>query len=207
MRTRDRSRPLARRPVPVRALPGPLGPLGQPGHPGRLVLLMLLTVLAGCAPATEDLDAWTQQQRAAVRPDLPPLAEPPRFDPSAYASAQRDDPFDPRRIAAPDAPQPTAAERSTPTVSAAAAATQPLLTRPLEEMTLVGTLRSGTAARALVRVDGQVHTVAPGDGLGPNRGRLVRIDERRIEVREPVRAASGQWTERATMLLLQGDPK
>jgi hypothetical protein len=26
-------------------------------------------------------------------------------------------------------------------------------------------------------------------------------------VREPVRAASGQCTERATMLLLQGDPK
>jgi Tfp pilus assembly protein PilP len=26
-------------------------------------------------------------------------------------------------------------------------------------------------------------------------------------VRETVRAASGQWTERATTLLLQGDPK
>ena len=62
-------------------------------------VLALLAVLAGCAPAAEDLDAWTQQQRASVKPTLAPLAEPPRFDPVAYTSAQREDPFDPRRIA------------------------------------------------------------------------------------------------------------
>ncbi len=163
-------------------------------------VLALLAVLSGCAPVAEDLDAWTQQQRAAVKPALAPLAEPPRFDPVAYTSAQREDPFDPRRIAPPESPRPAATERS-------AATPQALLTRPLEEMTLVGTLRSGAAARALVRIEGQVYTVAPGDGVGPNGGRVVRIDERRIEVRETVRAASGQWTERATTLLLQGDPK
>ena len=168
-------------------------------------VLALLAVLAGCAPEAEDLDAWTQQQRAAVKPTLAPLGEPPRFDPVAYTSAQRDDPFDPRRVAPPEPPRPAAAER--PAGTTAATAPRALLTRPLEEMTLVGTLRSGAAARALVRIEGQVQTVAPGDGLGPNGGRVVRIDERRIEVRETVRAASGQWTERATTLLLQGDPK
>lgn len=192
MRAGDAISRLRSRAAPVLAL------VGLPG---------LLAVLAGCAPAAEDLDAWAQQQQAAVKPSLPPLAEPRRFDPSVYAGAQRDDPFDPRRIAPPEPPRPAASEHSTPPLSSTAAAAQSLLTRPLDDMALVGTLRSGAAARALVRVDGQVHTVAPGDGLGPNRGRVVRIDDQRIEVREPVRAASGQWTERVTMLLLQGDRK
>ena len=161
--------------------------------------LAALGLLGGCAPAGEDLDAWTQQQRLALKPSLPPLVEPPRFEPLAYAAARQEDPFNPRRVAPPEAAKPA------PPTSGGARAGSPPLTRPLEDMRMVGTLRGGAGVRALVRVDGQVHAVAPGDTLGPNGGRIVRIDEQRIELRETVRTATGQWTERTATLQMQGD--
>jgi type IV pilus assembly protein PilP len=183
--------------------PAPTARAAPPRRGLRAALLPLawaaLGLLGGCAPAGEDLDAWTQQQRLALKPSLPPLAEPPRFEPLAYTGARQDDPFDPRRVAPPEAAKPT------PPAGGGARAGGALLTRPLEDMRMVGTLRGGAGARALVRVDGQVHAVAPGDVLGPNRGRIVRIDEQRIELRETVLTANGQWTERPATLQMQGD--
>jgi Tfp pilus assembly protein PilP len=133
------------------------------------------------------------------KPSTLPLAEPLRFEPLAYAAARQDDPFDPRRVAPPEAAKPA------PQAPGGARAGSPLLTRPLEDMRMVGTLRGSAGVRALVRIDGQVHAVAPGDMLGPNRGRIVRIDEQRIELRETVRTAAGQWAERPATLQMQGD--
>lgn len=178
-------------------------PAAPPRRRRRAALLPLawaaLGLLGGCAPAGEDLDAWTQQQRLALKPALPPLAEPPRFEPLAYAAARQDDPFDPRRVAPPEAAKPA------PPAPGGARAGSPLLTRPLEDMRMVGTLRGSAGVRALVRIDGQVHAVAPGDVLGPHRGRIVRIEEQRIELRETVRTAAGAWVERPATLQMQGD--
>ena len=183
--------------------PAPSPPAAPPRRGLKAALLPLalaaLGLLGGCAPAGEDLDAWTQQQRLALKPSLPPLAEPLRFEPLAYAAARQDDPFDPRRVAPPEAAKPA------PQAPGGARAGSPLLTRPLEDMRMVGTLRGSAGVRALVRIDGQVHAVAPGDMLGPNRGRIVRIDEQRIELRETVRTAAGQWAERPATLQMQGD--
>lgn len=183
--------------------PAPTARAAPPRRGLKAALLPLawaaLGLLGGCAPAGEDLDAWTQQQRLALKPLLPPLAEPPRFEPLAYTAARQDDPFDPRRVAPPEAAKP-----APPAGGGARAGSSPL-TRPLEDMRMVGTLRGGAGVRALVRVDGQVHAVAPGDVLGPNRARIVRIDEQRIELRETVRTATGQWAERPAALQMQGD--
>jgi Tfp pilus assembly protein PilP len=48
----------------------------------------------------------------------------------------------------------------------------------------------------LVRADGRVHVVRPGDRVGQDRGRVLRIGERHIELREWVRDESGAWHER-----------
>lgn len=179
----------------------PRPPGGEPSY------LLALALLAGCAPPAEDLDAWTQQQRAAFKPSLPALPEPGRPEPAEYAGARHGDPFDPQRVTPPEARRQEAAGAQVTPASAAATTRGALLARPLEDMTLVGTLRSGASAQALIRIDGQVLAVAPGDALGPNRGRVARIDDRRVEVRETVRGPAGAWTERTTELPLQGAPR
>ena len=79
----------------------------------------------------------------------------------------------------------------------------PLELRPLEEITLVGTLAASAGVVAFVRIDGRLYPVRIGDRLGPDRGRVVRIDERRVELQELVQDASGAWAERITMLKIQ----
>ena len=43
--------------------------------------------LAGCGGNSDDLPAWTEQQRREVKPSVQPLQAPKRFDPQAYLAA------------------------------------------------------------------------------------------------------------------------
>ena len=42
-------------------------------------LLVVATVLAACAGESEELAAWTEQQRREVKPGVPPLVAPKPF--------------------------------------------------------------------------------------------------------------------------------
>jgi type IV pilus assembly protein PilP len=56
---------------------------------------------------------------------------------------------------------------------------------------------------ALVSVDRMLYQVRVGDYMGQNNGRVVKIEEGRIELREVVQDASGEWVERAASLQTQ----
>jgi type IV pilus assembly protein PilP len=183
---------------------GPQG-LATPARPWQCLTLALAATLGACAPPADDLDAWMQQQRSAAQPAVGALPDYPAFVPLDYGARNRFDPFDPRRSAPPD---PAAAGRAGGALPAALARELarprgPLELRPLEQITLVGTLAGAAGVQALVRIDGRLYPVRVGDRLGPDRGRVVRIDERRIELRELVQDASGAWAERTTMLKIQ----
>ena len=146
-----------------------------------------------------------QQQRAAMQPAVPALPEYPAFVPLDYAGQGRFDPFDPRRATppSPGAAPGVVGGQAAALAGEAARPRGPLEMRPLEEITLVGTLAGAAGVQALVRIDGRLYPVRIGDRLGQNRGRVVRIDERGIELREPVQDSSGAWTERAATLRMQ----
>jgi len=67
---------------------------------------------------------------------------------------------------------------------------------PLQELELTGTLRQGDAWVALLRWERMLHTVRVGDTLGPQRGRVQRIAEHGLWLREVVLAEDGRWQER-----------
>jgi type IV pilus assembly protein PilP len=56
---------------------------------------------------------------------------------------------------------------------------------------------------ALVSVDRMLYQVRVGDYMGQNNGRVVKIEEGRIELREVVQDASGEWVERPASLQTQ----
>jgi type IV pilus assembly protein PilP len=52
-------------------------------------------------------------------------------------------------------------------------------------------------------VDNLLYQVKVGDYLGQNYGRITRIGETEVTLREIVQDAAGEWTERAAALQLQ----
>ncbi len=68
---------------------------------------------------------------------------------------------------------------------------------------MVGNLRQGSANVALLQADTALFQVRVGNYVGQNFGRVLRISESEVAIRETVQDAAGDWVERDTALQLQ----
>ena len=166
-------------------------------------------VLAGCASSgDEDLQTWMAAQRNAAHPKVVPLEEPKRFMPQPYTQRGSIDPFDPQKLA-------RALKKESTQVSANAALIAPELNRrkepleayPLDTMAMVGSLQRAGQPVALVRVDNLLYQVKPGNYLGQHYGRVMKVTETEVVLREIVQDATGDWIERTATLQLQEKSK
>ena len=172
-------------------------------RPAALVVLLVLGsgLLAGCEGETQQLQEWMEQQRREVRPSVAPLAPPKKFNPVPYANAQQVDPFSTQKLSVAlkqEAKQPNsmlAAEMNR--------RKEPLEAFPLDAMAMVGSVAKSGRPFALLRVDNLLYQVKAGDYLGQNYGRILRITETEVALREVVQDAAGEWTERNATLQLQ----
>jgi type IV pilus assembly protein PilP len=73
---------------------------------------------------------------------------------------------------------------------------------PLDSMSMVGSVHKQGLPFALLRVDNLLYQVKPGDYLGQNYGRITKIGETEIALREIVQDAAGEWIERPVVLQL-----
>ena len=175
---------------------------GCPRRAAPLALaLTLLTLLAGCDGETQELQGWIDQQRRDVRPRVQALAAPKKFDPVPYANAQLLDPFSSQKLS-------VAIKQETRQTSSLLAAElnrrrEPLEAFSLDMMTMVGSVSKAERPVALLRVDSLLYQVKAGDYIGQNYGRVVRITETEVTLREIVQDAAGEWTERPATLQLQ----
>jgi type IV pilus assembly protein PilP len=78
---------------------------------------------------------------------------------------------------------------------------------PLDAMALVGTMVRDGQPVALVKSDRLLYQIRPGHHLGQNYGRVVRITETELTLREVVQDATGDWVERTVSLQLQEKSK
>ena len=74
---------------------------------------------------------------------------------------------------------------------------------PLDVMAMVRRFTKQGQPVALVKVDNLLYQVRPGNYLGQNYGRVVKIDETEVTLREIVQDAVGEWIERPATLQLQ----
>ena len=161
----------------------------------------LLAGLAGCEGETQELQAWMDQQRREVRPRVQPLAAPKKFDPVPYANAQLIDPFSPQKLS-------VALKQETRQTSSLLAAElnrrkEPLEAFALDMMAMVGSVSKAGRPMALLRVENLLYQVKAGDYIGQNYGRVMKITETEVTLREIVQDAAGEWTERPATLQLQ----
>ncbi len=166
-----------------------------------LALCAALALLAGCEGETEELQAWTDQQRREVRPSIQPLAAPKKFDPVPYANAQQVDPFSTQKLSV--ALKQEARQPNSLLSAEMNRRKEPLEAYPLDAMSMVGSVSKGGAPFALLRVDNLLYQVKSGDYVGQNFGRVTRITETEVALREIVQDAAGEWTERNATLQLQ----
>jgi len=74
---------------------------------------------------------------------------------------------------------------------------------PLDAVSLVGSLVKEGQPVALVKVDNLLYQVRVGNHLGQNYGRVTKIAETEVSLREIVQDAAGEWIERTATLQLQ----
>lgn len=179
-------------------------------HAGMaLGLAVLAGSLAGCSSSGEDdLRQWMSEQRRQTVPRVTPISEPKRYEPLNYTEASALDPFSLQRLT-------QALRQDSSSVSSSAALVAPELNRrkeplesyPLDAMAMVGSLERGGQRVALIKVDRLLYQVKVGNYLGQNFGRVMKIAEGEVSLREIVQDAAGEWIERSAALQLQENAK
>jgi type IV pilus assembly protein PilP len=163
--------------------------------------LLLAALLVGCSAEHEELREWMEQQRREVKPSISPIQPPKKFDPQPYGSAQAVEPFSQQKLTV--ALKQEARQPNSLLSAQLNRRKEPLEAYPLDSMSMVGSVNKQGSPFALLRVDALLYQVKVGDYLGQNYGRITKIDETEIAMREIVQDAAGEWIERPATLQLQ----
>ncbi|QNK65176.1 pilus assembly protein PilP [Variovorax sp. PAMC26660] len=174
----------------------------------KVLWLTLATLgLSACDSDQEDLQRWMVEQRAEVKPSVPPITEPKKFTPQTYTEASSFEPFNMLKLTQAlrrESNQPSTSELIAPEL---ARRKESLEAFPLDTMAMVGSMNRNGQPVALVRVDKLLYKVRVGEYLGLNYGRITRINETEVALREIVQDAAGEWIERVATLQLQESAK
>lgn len=180
----------------------PLTPMAL--RPSRWLLpcaLAATALLSACGSNQDELQVWMDQARQNVRPNVQPLAAPQKFDPEAYAGQDGLDPFSTQKLTG--ALRQEARQPNSTVAAELNRRKEPLEAFPLDAMSMVGSVNKKGQPFALLRVDNLLYQVKSGDYIGQNYGRILKITETEITLREIVQDAAGEWIERPTTLQLQ----
>jgi type IV pilus assembly protein PilP len=168
--------------------------------------LLSAAALVGCgASEQQEVQKWMADQRAITKPQVQPIPEPKKFTPQPYAMESVMEPFNNQKLA-------TALKKDSQQSGTASAALlapelnrrkEPLESFPLDAMTMVGSLAKQGQPVALVKVDNLLYQVKPGNYLGQNYGKITKVGETEVVLRELVQDAAGEWIERTATLQLQ----
>lgn len=165
--------------------------------------------LSGCGGSDHDeLQTWITEQRNLAKPRVQPIPEPKKFTPENYAQDGAFDPFSSQKLT-------QALKKDTPQSPSNTLLLAPELARrkealesfPLDGMVMVGSLVKQGQPVALVKVQDLLYTVRPGNYLGQNFGKVTKIGEGEVVLREIVQDAAGEWIERSAKLQLQEGSK
>ena len=166
-----------------------------------LGLAAAVLVLSACSAEHDELQQWMDQQRREVKPNVTPLSPPKKFDPAPYQMAQAVEPFSNQKLTV--ALKQEARQPNSILSAELNRRKEPLEAYPLDSMAMVGSVTKQGKPFALLRVDNLLYQVKVGDYLGQNYGRITRIAETEIGLREIGQDAAGEWIERPAALQLQ----
>ena len=175
-----------------------------------LLVLTAAAALSACEGSEhEEINRWMAEQRAVTKPQVQPIPEPKKFTPQDYTQETGVEPFSQVKLT-------QALKRDAQQAGSASAALlapelnrrkEPLEAYPLDSMVMVGSLMKTGHPVALIKVDNLLYQVKPGNYLGQNYGRITKVGESEVVLRELVQDAAGEWIERNASLQLQEKSK
>lgn len=167
-------------------------------------LLAMLSLMGCTSGGQDDLRQWMAEQRRQTVPRVAPISEPKQYVPLEYTELTATDPYSSLRLT-----QALKRDSDSPNSSGALLAPElnrrkePLEGHPLDIMTMVGSLERKGQRVALIKVDNLLYQIREGNYLGQNYGRVMKIAESEVTLREIVQDAAGEWIERSAALQLQ----
>ena len=162
-----------------------------------LLAILALLSLAGCTGNMSDLEDYVKQVKARPGGNIEPLPDIKPYESFTYEASNMRSPFMPD--------MPVVAE------SGSGGGVRPDTSRnrefleqfPLDTLRMVGTLEAGGSFFGLVQdKDGLVHRVLPGNHLGQNDGKILRVTSGAIELVEIVPDGLGGYFERPAAVAL-----
>jgi type IV pilus assembly protein PilP len=174
-----------------------------------LAVCVSALLLHGCSSSDkEELQQWINEQNSKSKPKTQVLPEPKKFTPEAYTQDGQTEPFSSQKLT-------QALKRESNQAVASTGLITPELSRrkeilegfPLDTMRMVGSLMQPNQPVALVKVDSLLYQVKAGNYLGQNYGRVMKITETDLTLREIVQDSAGEWIERTATLQLQEGTK
>lgn len=161
---------------------------------------LLLVCLSGCDASREfnDLQSYMDEVRARPKGSIEPLPQFQPYEPFTYNAGGMRSPFQ-KPVKIDVASQQKGSKDIKPDE---ARVKQFLEGFNIEGFGMVGTLSGNAGVFALVKGAGGVYRVKVGDYLGRNHGRILSIDEAKIDLIEIVPDGEGGWLERPRSLAL-----
>jgi type IV pilus assembly protein PilP len=176
--------------------------IGTPGRFGLLSSIALVAAgLVGCGGEQQELTQWMDQQKREVKPNVEPLSPPKKFTAQPYVALNGVEPFSNQKLTV--ALKQEARQPNSLLAAEINRRKEPLEAYPLDSMSMVGSVTKGGRPYALLRVDNLLYQVKQGDYVGQNYGKITKISETDIALREIVQDAAGEWIERTSALQLQ----
>jgi type IV pilus assembly protein PilP len=168
----------------------------------RLFFVPLFALsLSGCLGGDDfsDLQVYMDEVRARPQGSIEPLPKFQPYEAFTYSAAALRSPFQP-----PVKVDITRQQKGSKDIKPDETRVKQFLEGfNIETFEMVGTLSRDGGAYGLVRGAGGVHRVRVGDYLGRNHGRIVSVDEAKIDVIEIVPDGEGGWLERPRSLTLK----
>ncbi len=163
-------------------------------------LLALVTLLSACSGDMSDLEQFIDDTKTKHHGKVDPLPEFPPYQTFVYAMDDVRDPFRPQTdlsaqsVASIDysGPRPESTRRR-----------EVLENFPIDSLKMVGLLQQKAQTWGLVRdPEGTIHRVQPGNFAGQNHGKIVTVNETKIDIVELVPDGLSGWVNRDAQLAM-----
>lgn len=162
-----------------------------------LIVMMLLFVGACSQEGYEDLESFVKESGKGLKGKVDSFPEIRPLKHFVYQAFDLPDPFSNQKSKAgkPDRNELEPDMKRSKEV---------LESFPLENLSMVGSLRRGKNIFALIKAsDNSIHRVKVGNYLGQNFGLINSVSEVEVKLREITRDTGDEWTERTSVLMLQ----
>ena len=166
------------------------------------ITIAAVLLLTGCGDGgVQEVRQWMDEIKSQSPVAVQKISAPKSFAPFTYGGKNEPDPFSPAKLSAALAKlQVNSSSSIKPDLDRRK---DPLENHPLDSIKMVGTLEKPGLSYALLQVDKAVFQAKVGNYIGQNFGMITKISDTEVELKEIVRDAAGDWTERKAKLELQ----